>query len=226
MSNNVRLQELLNAVDRASRPLKAIQNASLSLESAIRDSQAALRALDEQAARVDGFRKTGSQLAVTGQALAQAKQQTAALALELRNTQNPTREQSEALAAARQSVAGLKLEYNTLRQSMQRQRGELAQAGINTRTLASDERRLRKSISEKTLHLNEQREALARVSQQQARLNAVQSRSESGKRVVSPADLPRLGPASPSWGPPLPLPHRPPAAQASALKRPRPCWAF
>lgn len=185
MSNNVRLQELLNAVDRASRPLKAIQNASLSLEGAIRDSQAALRALDEQAARVDGFRKTGSQLAVTGQALAQAKQQTAALALELRNTQNPTREQSEALAAARQSVAGLKLEYNTLRQSMQRQRGELAQAGINTRTLASDERRLRKSISEKTLHLNEQREALARVSQQQARLNAVQSRYESGKRVVS-----------------------------------------
>lgn len=149
MSNNVRLQALLDAVARASRPLKAIHNASLSLEGEIGESQAALRALDEQAARVDGFRKTSSQLTMTGQALALARQQTAALARELKNTQNPTREQNDALTAARQSAAALKLEYNNLRQSVQRQRGELAQAGINTRTLAADERRLRKSIGEK-----------------------------------------------------------------------------
>ncbi|RHI02060.1 phage tail tape measure protein [Enterobacter cloacae] len=185
MSNNIRLQALLDAVARASRPLKAIQNASLSLEGEIGESQAALRALDEQAARVDGFRKTSSQLTMTGQALALARQQTAALARELKNTQNPTREQNDALTAARQSAAALKLEYNTLRQSVQRQRGELAQAGINTRTLAADERRLRKSIGEKTQQLNGQREALARVNQQQERLNAVQRRYESGKRVAT-----------------------------------------
>lgn len=185
MSNNVRLQELLKAVDRASRPLNAIQNASLSLAASIRDSEAALRALDEQAGRINGFRKANEQLAVTGQSLARAKQQTAELALQLKNTQNPTRDQADALAAARQSAAALKLEYNNLRQSVQRQRGELAQAGINTRTLSSDERRLRQGISEKTLQLNRHKEALARVNQQQERLNTVQNRYESGKRVAA-----------------------------------------
>ncbi|MGU0036155.1 phage tail tape measure protein [Enterobacter mori] len=185
MSNNVRLQELLSAVDRATRPLKAIQHAGLSLEGEIRDSQAALRALDEQAGRIDGFRKANVRLTVTEQSLARAKQQAAALAVQFKNTQNPTQAQADALSAARKSAADLKLEYNSLRYAVQRQRTELAQAGINTRTLSSDERRLRAHISEKTQQLNRQRDALARVSQQQERLSTVQTRYESGKRVAS-----------------------------------------
>lgn len=48
MSNNVRIEVLLNAVDRASRPLKAIQNASKSLSGDIRNSQKSLRELNAQ----------------------------------------------------------------------------------------------------------------------------------------------------------------------------------
>ncbi|MFX4316543.1 phage tail tape measure protein, partial [Enterobacter sp. 63] len=72
-------------------------------------------------------------------------------------------------------------------ESVQRQRTELAQAGINTRTLSADERRLKSSISETTAQLNRQRDALARVSQQQARLSAVKSRYESGKQLAAGA---------------------------------------
>lgn len=185
MSNNVSLQELLKAVDRASRPLNALQNASQTLASDIHDSQTALGALDEQAGRINGFRKANAQLATTEQSLAQAKQQAAALALQFKNTQNPTQAQADALSAARKSAANLKLEYNSLRYSVQRQRTELAQAGINTRTLSSDERRLKSQIGEKTQQLNRQRDALARVNQQQAQLSTVQNRYESGKRVAT-----------------------------------------
>ncbi|HDR2619379.1 TPA: phage tail tape measure protein [Enterobacter chuandaensis] len=185
MSNNVRLQELLKAVDRATRPLNALHNASLTLANDIRDAQVALGALDEQAGRINGFRKANGQLAMTEQSLAQAKQQAAALAVQFKNTQNPTQAQADALSAARKSAADLKLEYNSLRYSVQRQRAELAQAGINTRTLSSDERRLRTNISEKTQQLNRQRDALARVNQQQERLSTVQNRYESGKRAVA-----------------------------------------
>ena len=185
MSNNVRLQELLKAVDRATRPLNALHNANRTLASDIRDSQTALGALDEQAGRINGFRKANARLATTEQSLAQAKQQAAALAVQFKNTQNPSQAQADALTAARKSAADLKLEYNSLRYSLQRQRAELAQAGVNTRTLSSDERRLRTHISEKTQQLNRQRDALARVNQQQERLSAVQNRYESGKRVVA-----------------------------------------
>ncbi|MDS1915966.1 phage tail tape measure protein [Enterobacter asburiae] len=187
MSNNVRIEVLLNAVDRASRPLKAIQTASKTLAGDIRTSQNSLRDLNAQAGRIDGFRKASAQLAVTGQSLNKAKQEAAALAVQFKNTQNPTTAQARAIEAAKRSAADLQLKYNSLRQSVQRQRTELAQAGINTRTLSADERRLKTSISETTAQLNRQREALARVSQQQARLSRVKERYQAGKSLAGGA---------------------------------------
>ena len=184
MSNNVRIEVLLNAVDRASRPLKAIQTASKTLAGDIRTSQNSLRDLNAQASRIDGFRKASAQLAVTGQSLDKAKQEAAALAVQFKNTENPTKAQARAMEAAKKSAADLQLKYNSLRQSVQRQRSELAQAGINTRTLSADERRLKTSISETTAQLNRQREALARVSAQQAKLSQVKERYKSGKELA------------------------------------------
>lgn len=184
MSNNVRLEVLLNAVDRASRPLKAIQNASKSLSGDIRTSQKSLRDLNAQASRIEGFRKASAQLAVTGQSLQKAKQEAAALAVQFKNTQNPTTAQARALDAAKKSAADLQLKYNGLRQSVHRQRTELAQAGINTRKLANDERGLKSRISETTLQLNRQREALAKVSAQQAKLSRVKERYQAGKSMA------------------------------------------
>ncbi|HED6253484.1 TPA: phage tail tape measure protein [Enterobacter cloacae] len=184
MSNNVRIEVLLNAVDRASRPLKAIQTASKTLAGDIRTSQNSLRDLNAQASRIDGFRKASAQLAVTGQSLDKAKQEAAALAVQFKNTENPTKAQARAMETAKKSAADLQLKYNGLRQSVQRQRTELAQAGINTRTLSADERRLKSSISETTAQLNRQRDALARVSAQQAKLSQVKERYKSGKELA------------------------------------------
>lgn len=187
MSSDVKLQVLLKAVDQATRPFKAIQTASKALSGDIRDTQKSLRELNGQASRIDGFRKASAQLAVTGQALKKAKQEVAALAIQFKNTEQPTRAQAQAMDAARKSAAALQLKHNSLRQAVQRQRQELSQAGINTRTLAADERRLKTSISETTVQLNRQREALARVSAQQAKLNAVKQRYQAGKELAGNA---------------------------------------
>ncbi|EMO9463443.1 phage tail tape measure protein [Raoultella ornithinolytica] len=185
MSNDVKLQVLLKAVDQATRPFKSIQTASKTLSGDIRDTQKSLRELNGQASRIDGFRKASTQLAVTGQELKKAKQEAAALAIQFRNTEQPTRAQAQAMDAARKSAAALQLKHNSLRQAVQRQRQELSQAGINTRTLAADERRLKTNISETTAQLNRQREALARVSAQQAKLNAVKQRYQAGKELAA-----------------------------------------
>ncbi|MEQ7115398.1 phage tail tape measure protein [Klebsiella pneumoniae] len=185
MSNDVKLQVLLKAVDQATRPFKTIQTASKTLSGDIRDTQKSLRELNGQASRIDGFRKASAQLAVTGQELKKAKQEAAALAIQFRNTEQPTRAQAQAMDAARKSAAALQQKHNSLRQAVQRQRQELSQAGINTRTLAADERRLKASISETTAQLNRQREALARVSAQQAKLNTVKQRYQAGKELAA-----------------------------------------
>ncbi|HEY2452327.1 MAG TPA: phage tail tape measure protein [Scandinavium sp.] len=184
MSNNLRLEVLLKAVDQATRPLKSIQTATKSLSGEIRESQKTLRDLNAQASKVDGFRKASAQLAVTSQSLEKAKREAAELAVQFRNTASPTRAQAQALDAAKRSAGELQTKYNSLRTSVHRQRTELMQVGINTRTLSADERRLKASLSETTAQLNRQREALARVSAQQAKLNRVKERYKSGKELA------------------------------------------
>ena len=56
--------------------------------------------------------------------------------------------------------------------------------GINTRNLAHDEQGLKNRISETTAQLNRQRDALTRVSAQQAKLNAVKQRYQAGKELA------------------------------------------
>ncbi|ELP6608630.1 phage tail tape measure protein [Escherichia coli] len=184
MSNNLRLEVLLKAVDQATRPLKSIQTASKTLSGDIRDTQKGLRDLNGQASKIDGFRKASAQLAVTSQSLEKAKREAGELAVQFKNTTSPTRAQAQALDAAKRAASELQTKYNSLRASVQRQRSELMQAGINTRTLSADERRLKTSISETTAQLNRQREALARVSAQQAKLGRVKERYKSGKELA------------------------------------------
>lgn len=184
MSNNLKLEVLLKAVDQATRPFKAIQTASKSLSGDIRTTQQSLRDLNGQASKIDGFRKTSAQLAVTGQALEKAKQEAAELAVQFKNTERPTAAQARVLESAKRSAEGLQAKYNSLTQSVKRQQTELGKAGINTRNLSNDESRLKNSINETTAQLNRQREALARVSAQQAKLSAVQKRYQAGKALA------------------------------------------
>ncbi|WP_337069801.1 phage tail tape measure protein [Klebsiella michiganensis] len=187
MSNDVKLQVLLKAVDQATRPFKSIQTASKTLSGDIRDTQKSLRELNGQAYRIDGFRKTSAQLAVTGHALEKAKAEAEALGTQFKNTERPTRAQAQALESAKRSAEGLQRKYNSLTESVKRQQRELGAVGINTRNLANDEKGLKNRISETTAQLNRQREALARVSAQQAQLNAVKQRYQTGKALAGNA---------------------------------------
>ena len=187
MSNNLKLEVLLKAVDQATRPFKAIQTASKSLSGDIRTTQQSLRDLNGQASKIDGFRKTSAQLAVTGQSLEKAKQEAEALAVQFKNTERPTAAQARVLESAKRAADGLQTKYNSLTQSVKRQQAELGKAGINTRNLTNDENRLKNNISETTAQLNRQREALARVSAQQTKLSAVQKRYQAGKALAGNA---------------------------------------
>ncbi|HBY2346742.1 TPA: phage tail tape measure protein [Klebsiella pneumoniae] len=187
MSSDVKLQVLLKAVDQATRPFKSIQTASKALSGDIRETQKSLRELNGQASRIDGFRKTSAQLAVTGHALEKAKAEAEALGTQFKNTERPTRAQAQALESAKRSAEGLQKKYNSLTESVKRQQRELGAVGINTRNLANDEKGLKNRISETTAQLNRQREALARVSAQQAKLNVVKQRYQAGKALAGNA---------------------------------------
>lgn len=176
MSKRLQLQVLLKAVDQATRPFKAIQTASQSLSGDIRNTQSRIKSLDAQAAKIDGFRKANTQLAVTGQALKKAKEEAAALAIAFKNTEKPSAQQARLMEGAKRATAELQTQYNGLRQSVQRQRDALNADGIATKNLSSEQRRLRSSVDEATIALNRQRQALQRLSQKQEQLNRISQR--------------------------------------------------
>lgn len=183
MSNNLKVQVLLNAVDRASRPFKAVQNATKGLATDIRQTQDSIRDLDVQSGKIDGFRQTSAQLAVTQQKLKNAKAEAEALAVAFRNTARPTAQQARELEKAKQAAAALQTKSNSLRLSVQQQRDALAAAGISTRNLSSEQRRLKEAAAQATLNLGRQRQELQRLDAQQERLNRVSERYRRGQEL-------------------------------------------
>ncbi|MCX8962692.1 phage tail tape measure protein [Erwinia psidii] len=183
MSNTLRLQVLLKAVDQATRPFKAIQNQTKKLAGGIRETQNSIKELDAQAAKIDGFRKVSGQLAVTQQKLKEAKADAAALAVAFKNSEKPTTAQARALEKARQAAAELQTKTNGLRLSVQQQREALNAAGISTKSLASEQQRLRTASAQATVSLSRQKSELQRLGQQQERLNQTGERYRKGQEL-------------------------------------------
>lgn len=172
MSRNLRLQVVLNAVDKLTRPFRSAQESNKRLAGAVRQSRDALKDLNRQAGQIDGFRKTKQQLTETRQAYQAATQRAAALAREMTASGNPTRQQAEALKRAQREAAQLKTRFGELQQSAQRQRSALQANGISTNQLGQAQRRLNSDITRTTQQLQRQEQQLRRSAEQEKRMAA------------------------------------------------------
>lgn len=184
MSEDLKLQALLKAVNQALRPLQSLQNETQKVAGSIADTQRSLAALQAQSAKIDGFRATSRQLNDTQQQLKQAKAETAALALAMRNSHQPAEQQSRALEKARQRTAALQSQAQSLRLSMQQQRESLNGAGISTRSLSSEQLRLKTAAAQASQHLNGQQQQLQLLNQQQERQNQTAERYRKGQALA------------------------------------------
>ncbi len=173
---NLRLQVILNAVDKLTRPFRSAQASSKELATAIQQSRARLKELDAQAGKIDGFRKSSAQLAITGNNLKAAREEAARLATQFTSTNRPTAAQARLLEQAKNRVSELQSKYNGLRQSVQKQRLAMNEAGLDTRKLSSAQRELRQNADETRQALDRQQKSLKRLGEQQARVNAVRER--------------------------------------------------
>lgn len=191
MSNSLKLQILLTAVDQASRPLKAIKAANKALSDDIRTTQQYLDTLDAKMGKIDGFRKTSTQLSATSNAFKKAKKEAAELRAEIKNAEVPTRLQIKSLDNANQAVSRLETKYRALHKSAKEQRNTLRQNGINPQALPANKQRLKDTIEQTSNRLAQQRKSLAennrqqnnleRIKQRQTQLGNIKQRYQSGK---------------------------------------------
>ncbi|MBI6489020.1 phage tail tape measure protein [Proteus mirabilis] len=175
MSNNLKLQVVLSAVDKLTAPFRSAQESNKRLASAVRQSRDSLKNLNQQASQIDGFRKIKQQLTSTQQAYQSATQRVATLAKEIANSENPTKKQLEAFKKAQREAGQLKTKYEQLQQSVQRQRSALQANGISTNQLGQAQRRLNGDIERTTQQLRRQENQLRRSAEQERRMVAAKS---------------------------------------------------
>ncbi|MEE9657095.1 phage tail tape measure protein [Kluyvera ascorbata] len=171
--NNLRLQVILNAVDKLTRPFRSAQASSKELATALQTTRNGLKELNKQAGRIDEFRKTRSQLAITATNLKGAREEAAKLVTQFAATNRPTAAQAKLFIQAKNRVQELQQTYNGLLGSVQRQRQALKDSGIDTKQLSNAQRELKKNADETRQALDRQQKSLKRLGEQQARMNAV-----------------------------------------------------
>ncbi|MGL5005819.1 phage tail tape measure protein [Plesiomonas sp.] len=172
---NLRLQVVLNAVDKITRPLKLAQSSVKSLASVVKESKNQLKQLNDQSKLIDAFRDTSAKAAVTAQNLKKAKEEASALAIQFKQTANPTAQQAKLLQHAKDRANDLQQAYNGLRISVQKQREGLSNAGINTRKLNDAQKQLKERVTSSTSALERQEDQLKRTGEMQRKMSAIKS---------------------------------------------------
>ncbi|RXN69535.1 phage tail tape measure protein [Providencia rettgeri] len=175
MSKDLRLQVILSAVDKFTKPFKSAQASNKKLAETLRQSKQQLKELNNQAKQIDGFKKTKQSLDSASQAYQQATAKVSRLARELSSVQNPTRAQSRELDRAKAAAAKLKAETGTLSASLQRQREALKGSGISTRQLSQAQVKLNSDIASTSRRLRQQEQQLKRVANQEKRMSAAKN---------------------------------------------------
>ncbi|WP_272676942.1 phage tail tape measure protein [Providencia sp. PROV076] len=175
MSKDLRLQVILSAVDKFTKPFKSAQASNKKMAETLRQSKQQLKELNNQAKQIDGFKKTKQSLDAANNAYQQATAKVSRFARELSTVQNPTKAQSRELDRAKAAAAKLKAETGTLSASLQRQREALKGSGISTRQLSQAQIKLNSDIASTSRRLQQQEQQLKRVANQEKRMSAAKN---------------------------------------------------
>jgi len=175
---DLRLQVVLKAVDKITRPFRSARDGSRELSATLKASKDSLKSLNDQAGRIDGFRKTRQQLAITANNLKAAREEAARFAVQFTETNRPTAAQARVLEQAKNRASQLQQTYNGLRLSVQRQREALSAAGIDTKQLSAAQRQLKTDAQAANGAIERQQAELRRLGERQQKLAAIRARHE------------------------------------------------
>ncbi|MGD7258335.1 hypothetical protein ACQCQU_25490, partial [Ralstonia pseudosolanacearum] len=171
-ARRLRLEVVLAAVDKATRPLRNLMNANNDLARAVKATRAQLKDLERTQGSIDTFRKLSRDAAVTGNQLKTVRGRADELARQLKETREPSAALTKAFEAAKREAQALKVRQSELAEKLHQVRGRLADAGIGTQNLAQQQRALRSRIASTNEQLEAQTQRMAAVTAEQRRMAA------------------------------------------------------
>ncbi|UVL00496.1 phage tail tape measure protein [Pseudomonas sp. B21-048] len=185
MANDLKLRVLLSAIDRATRPLKAINNESIGAALALKDARDRLKALNTQQKDVSAWRAQRAAAQQTEQALNAARDKVRALSQQFAATGVPTKAMAKDFRTAVREAQKLKQQHQQQSEQLQGLRTRLQAAGISTTNLGGHERQLREQIRATNHSIAEQTHRLSALAAQQRRLAAARATFDQSKNLAS-----------------------------------------
>ncbi|WP_448724284.1 phage tail tape measure protein [Pseudomonas farris] len=185
MANDLKLRVLLSAIDKATRPLKAINNESIGAARALKDARDRLKALNTQQKDVSAWRTQRAAAQQTEQTLNAARDKVKALSQQFAAIGVPTKAMAKDFRTAVREAQKLKQQHQQQGEQLQSLRTRLHAAGINTQNLGSHERQLREQLRATNHSITEQTQRLAALAAQQRRLAAARATVDQSKNLAS-----------------------------------------
>ncbi|WP_294275791.1 phage tail tape measure protein [uncultured Sphingomonas sp.] len=176
MDRNLRLSLIIQAGDRATRPLRDIAGGSRAASQALAGTRDRLKALERAQGDIAGFRALKMGLRSTEGELQAARQRVTELGRAMGQTGSPTRAMTRDFERAKQEAERLERQHAQETRQLGELRTRLGQAGIATTDLARHERELRRQVEGTNQELTEQERRLARTADRERRMAAGRAR--------------------------------------------------
>lgn len=180
---NLRLQVVMSAIDKLTRPFKQARASTQELAASVKKSRDALTQLNQTSANLDGFKKLQAENQKLGDRLNYARQKASLMNQELGASGPPSQRQVLALEKQRLAVQRLEERQGKLQTRTAQVRAELYRAGISANDGASATARITRETERYNRQLSENEARLRRAGEQQRKLAAARSTFEKTKAL-------------------------------------------
>lgn len=181
--NNLRLQVVLGAVDKLTRPFKNAQAGSKELASAIRQTRDQIKKLSDAGGQLKSFDQLTQSVSRTGAELAQARLRAQMMTREMSSLESPTKKQTQALEAQWRAVSRLEQKQQQETRQMAAARAELYRLGLSAGGGARETARIARETERYNRQLAEQERRLREVGERQRKLNAIKAKAEKTREL-------------------------------------------
>lgn len=174
--SELKLRVLFEAMDRVTKPLKAMLQGNRQLTQSFKATHDKLKALNRAQKELSAFRALREGMRETANALKTAQQRLQALSERIKASDAPTTAMARKFSQTSLAVAQLSQHYQTQGTRLKALQERLTTTGIKTGRLGEGERQLRSDITATNAALSTQQAKLASVATQEKRLTLARER--------------------------------------------------
>lgn len=168
---NLRLQVVLSAIDKLTRPFKEARASTKELAAAVKASRDALKSLDDAGTKLNSIGTLTASIGRLDTELEKARLRAQMMTRELSGLENPTKKQTKAVDDQWRAVSRLETQQEKETQQLGTLRAELYRMGISSKDAAGATEQIRTQTARLNTELAEQETRLKRAGEQQRRLS-------------------------------------------------------